>query len=463
MTAPAPKTDALAERLNSLTDEDLGKILADLRLRFGAAEASAAQTCIRCGLCSRVCHYFLTDPNLKNMPAYKLNLVLSVYKAHFLPEGRVLGSWIGARRLDRETVREWVDVLFGRCSGCGRCTVNCTSGINIGGIVRAARGALTAAGLVPPELQSTILLAVEQGNNMGIPRRDWLETLDWIQDELRNETGDPEARIPIDAPGANVLYAVNPREPKFFPLSLLAAAKMFHAAGESWTFSSEFYDVTNYGLYSGDNALAGLLSDRLYREAERLKVGTLILGECGHGFNANRWEAPEWLKKTPPVPVRSILEAAEDYVRDGRIRFDPSRNAKPVTLHDPCNLVRLGGIVEAQRFLLKNAVSRFVEMTPNRRQNYCCGGGGGQLAMTRYARRRLDAGRRKAEQIKNTGAEIVAAPCHNCIDQLMDLNREYKLGIEVKTVVEVLAEAIVPPPPGTRLPGLKDAARLASP
>lgn len=445
MTASAPKTDALEERLNNLTDDDLAGILAELRRRVGAAEAAAAQTCIRCGLCGRSCHYFLTDPNLKNLPAYKLNLVLAVIKAHFLPEGSILGAWIGARRLDRAMVREWIDALFGRCSGCGRCTINCTSGIHIGGIIRAARGALAAAGLVPPELQSTVLLAVEQGNNMGIPKIDWLETLEWIQDELRTETGDPDARIPIDAPGANVLYAVNPREPKFFPLSLLAAARMFHAAGESWTFSSDCYDVTNYGLYSGDNARAGLLSGRLYREAERLKAGALILGECGHGFNSNRWEAPEWLKTTPSVPIRSILELAADYVRDGRIKLDPARNAKRVTLHDPCNLVRLGGIVETQRFLLKSAVTDFVEMTPNRRDNYCCGGGGGQLSMTRYARRRLDAGRIKAEQIRKTGAGIVAAPCHNCIDQLADLNREYKLGIEVKTVVEVLAEAIMSP------------------
>jgi len=443
MTTPAPKTDALEERLNSLTDEDLLKILAEFRRRCGAAEAAAAQTCIRCGLCGQACHYFLTEPVLENLPAYKLNLVLAVFKAHFMPEGNLMGAWIGARRLDRKMVREWVDVLFGRCSGCGRCTVNCTSGINIAGFIRAARGALAAAGLVPPELQSTVMLAVEKGNNMGIPREDWLETLDWIQDELRAETGDPRACIPIDAPGANLFYTVNPREPKFFPLSLLAAAKLFYAAGESWTFSSDFYDVTNYGLYSGDDAHAGLLSDRLVLAAQQFKAGALILGECGHGFVSNRWEAPEWLKKRCPVPVKSVLEVAAGYIRSGRVRLDPSRNQKPFTLHDPCNLVRLGGIIEEQRFLLKSAVSQFIEMTPNRQKNYCCGGGGGQLSMTRYARRRLTAGRIKAEQIRKTGAKIVVAPCHNCIDQLMDLNREYKLGVEVKTVVEVLAEAIV--------------------
>lgn len=445
MEYPATIKDRLEERLDSLTGEDLEKILAEFRRRFSASDVAAVNTCVRCGLCAEACHYYLTSGELEDLPAYKLNLVLGVFKRHFTPAGKLGGAWTGAKTLDAAMVREWVDTLFGRCSGCGRCTINCTSGINIHALIRAARGALAAAGLVPPELQSTVMMAVEQGNNMGIPRQEWLETVAWIEEELQAETGDPRARIPIDAKGARILYTVNPREPKFFPLSLLAAAKLFYAAGESWTFSSDHYDVTNYGLYSGDDAQAGLLSDRLVRAKEQLGAEILVLGECGHGFASTRWEAPQWLNRRFPFPVKSVLEVAADYVRAGKITLDPSRNRKPVTLHDPCNLVRLGGVVEEQRTLLERAVTDFREMTPNRQKNYCCGGGGGQLSMTRYAKRRLAAGRIKAEQIRKTEAKIVVAPCHNCIDQLTELSREYKLGTEVKTVIEVVADAIVLP------------------
>jgi Fe-S oxidoreductase len=131
------------------------------------------------------------------------------------------------------------------------------------------------------------------------------------------------------------------------------------------------------------------------------------------------------------------------YIAQGRLRLDPSRNAALTTLHDPCNLVRLGGIVEEPRAILSSVVARWVEMTPNRERNFCCGGGGGQLAMGRYARRRLDAGRPKAEQIRATGAKVVAAPCHNCIDQLSDLNKEYGLGVKVTTICELVAGALV--------------------
>ena len=133
----------------------------------------------------------------------------------------------------------------------------------------------------------------------------------------------------------------------------------------------------------------------------------------------------------------------DEYLESGRIRVDPARNPKTVTLHDPCNLVRHGGVSEPQRRVLRQSVSHFVEMTPAREHNFCCGGGGGQLAMAAYKDRRIRSGGMKAQQISDTGAEIVVAPCHNCIDQLMELNKEYKLGVQIKTVAEMVADALV--------------------
>ena len=85
----------------------------------------------------------------------------------------------------------------------------------------------------------------------------------------------------------------------------------------------------------------------------------------------------------------------------------------------------------------------FVEMTPNGNDNLCCGGGGGQLAMSEYNERRLKIGELKAEQIRKTGAKIVATPCHNCVDQLMQLNVTFKLNVQIKTLAEIVADAIV--------------------
>jgi len=433
------------ECLDRLRPEDFKTAVRRLAEALDASSVVNLESCVRCGLCAESCHYYLDDGDLRSIPAAKLNLVIRVFKRHLSPGGRMLRKWTGAREFDAAEVREWIDSLYGRCTLCGRCALNCTMGINIPAVIRKARGVLASLGLVPEGLDSTVDLARDSGNNMGISKSEWVETVAWLEEELQAETGDPSARLPLDASGADFLYLVNPREPKFYPLTLTAVGKIFHAAGTKWTMSSDFFDVTNYAYYSGDDSIAALISSRTKETAKRLGVKSIVLSECGHGFVSNRWEAPEWLSAETGFKVQSVLQLVAGYIHEGRLRFDPARNPKPVTLHDPCNLVRLGGIVEEQRFILRQAVSHFVEMIPNREQNYCCGGGGGQLAMTAFASRRRSAGRIKSEQIRRTKARIVATPCHNCLDQLAELNKHHKIGVEIKSVLELAAESLVLP------------------
>jgi len=400
-------------------------------------------SCVHCGLCGSSCHYYLRYRDPRFIPGNKVDQIARLYRRYFSQLGRILPGWIGARDLDDEGIEEMVDVIFGGCTMCGRCSVHCSIGVDIPFLVRTARTMMVEMGLVPKGLQSTIDAAVATGNNMAIPRGELIDTLEWLEEDLRMEVKDDRAAIPRDAVGKRILYTLNPREPKFFPLSISAMAKILYAAGESWTISTHCYDVTNYAYYSGDDGTARRLVERLFNEVKKLKAEALVLAECGHGFRAIRWEGPGWLEQAYPYPVLSVVELVAGYLRSGRIRLDRSLNAERVTLHDPCNLVRAGGVIEEQRYLLREAAADFVEMFPNREDNYCCGGGGGQLSMSEYRDRRVEAGETKANQIRETGARIVATPCHNCIDQLMELNKVYELNVEIKTVAEIVADALV--------------------
>jgi len=440
-----PELDELETRLEALTAGDFERALDVFRSKLKEAEASYLNSCVHCGLCAGSCHYHRMEPTLENIPAHKLELISSVFKGHFTTMGRLAPGLVGARSFDKSMARAWLDAVFGRCSLCGRCSINCTIGIAMPRIFRAARAALGAMGLTPPDLQATVDNSLEHGNNMAVTKEDWVETVQWIEEELQMETGDPGAKLPLDKQGSKILFTVNPREPKFFPLSLQASAKVFWAAKEDWTLASDGgWDLTNYGLFNCNDDQAGTITQNLVDAMARLGCTTLVIGECGHGYGAARWEGPEWLQQDYPFEVKSILELMDDYVREGRIQLDPGKNALPVTLHDPCNLVRHGGICEAQRRVLRKSVATFTEMTPNRVENFCCGGGGGQLAMARYKTRRLQSGGVKAEQIKASGAKVVVAPCHNCIDQLMELNKDYKLNVQIKTVAEMVADALIP-------------------
>ena len=58
---------------------------------------------------------------------------------------------------------------------------------------------------------------------------------------------------------------------------------------------------------------------------------------------------------------------------------------------------------------------------------------------------RLKGGEIKAQQIRETGAKIVFVPCHNCIDQIRDLSKEYDLGIKAIHFKEAITEHMVIP------------------
>lgn len=432
-----------AQTLAGGVDEMTRTARAALRKALKGLAAYHMDACVKCGLCGESCHVYRSDPVPENLPAAKAAKVIRHFRYYHTTVGRVAPFLVGAKRLTPAALDEIVEAVYGRCTGCGRCGLNCSVGADVGAIIRAGRNVVAAAAKVPPNLQAVVDNQLNTGNQMAIPVEELKETAAWLSGDLRLEMGDEDVRIHVDEPGKRVFYLVNPREIKFFPLSLSAAAGVFHAAGESWTMSSKFYDVTNYGLYSGDDSAAARITGQVMEEAARLGAEEVVLSECGHGFRSFRWEGPNWLSEKYRIKVRSVLEVMLDYIEDGRIKVDPGKNVERVTLHDPCNLVRWGGVSEPQRKILGAVANDFVEMTPNREQNFCCGGGGGMLSMSEYGDRRVRSGAVKAEQVKATGAKIVAAPCHNCADQLLEINKKYSLGVEVLSVCELVYNALV--------------------
>lgn len=400
-------------------------------------------SCVHCGLCADSCIYYLTTKDEKYIPAKKVDIISSLYRHYCTFTGKYFPKLTNARRLDEEIVDKMVDQLFGACTLCGRCNTHCSIGVDIAYVVRAGREMLSEMGYVPATLQSTVNAALETGNNMAIPTEEFTDTLSWLEEDLRDEVNDPNASIPLNLPNTNILYTLNPREPKFFPLSISAMAKIFYAAKESWTLSTNMYDVTNYAYYTSNNEEAVTIAERLFNEIMNLKAKRCVLAECGHGSRAFRWEAPNYLQKSFPFQVITSVELLAEYISQGRLKLDKNLNKEVMTLHDPCNLVREGGIIDQQRYILKHAASEFIEMTPHGIDNYCCGGGGGQLAMSEYNERRMKIAEIKAEQIRKTGASIVVSPCHNCVDQLMQIDNKFKLGVKIKTLAEIVADAII--------------------
>lgn len=223
--------------------------------------------------------------------------------------------------------------------------------------------------------------------------------------------------------------------------TLMGIAAVLQAAGISWTIGSGYFDAINYGLFYNDWVLERVIQ-KLVSERQRLNAAKILIGECGHASRSAKQFVPTFNPDRTP-PVVSILELTWEIIRDGRIKLDTEAIQERVTYHDPCNMARTGWIVEQPRNILHSFIKNFVEMTPNRTQNYCCGGGGGLVSLDEtYEFRMQIAGKTKIEQILATGAEIVVSPCANCKKQLRELVNYHKLPVQVVGVHDLILRAI---------------------
>ena len=403
--------------------------------------------CVHCGMCTESCHYVLANPDDPSYaPAYKADQIRKIFKRNFDWTGRIFPWWVHAEdiRTDEE-LEKLKDIVFGKCTNCRRCSINCPMGVDFALLNRMARGLLVSVGIMPEGVAVVSKDQWEVGNQMGVLPQDYIETLEWLSDELEDEFKDPSARIPIDKTDAEIVYTINPREVKYDPRTISDAARIFYLAGENWTMPSEGWDMTNFGLFSGDDELGGVVARRVYDKVQELRGKKLVMSECGHGYRSTRCEGPNWSGEEIPFVMESSVQTMLRYIREGRIKVDKSRNKDSYTFHDSCNNARSCGFFEEPRELLNLVVPDFREMYPNRAENFCCTGGGGAMSMSEYTPERLKSAKIKADQLKATSAKVVVTSCHNCVDGLTDVIRHYKLGMKVAQLVNLTAGALVIP------------------
>jgi Fe-S oxidoreductase len=132
--------------------------------------------------------------------------------------------------------------------------------------------------------------------------------------------------------------------------------------------------------------------------------------------------------------VKDITELlAGQFSYKGGEKTGPDRDGVVVTYHDPCHLGRAQGIRDEPRELLERSGMTFKEM---KNPCKCCGLGGG-LTFTNYDLS-MEIAKNKVEDIKGTGAQVVATACPGCIIQLKDGLHRFGVNAKVVHLVELL-------------------------
>ena len=398
------------------------------------------RTRTKCARCSTECFLYQATGDEKYVPCARSGLLLDVYQRYFTLGGK-LKSLFGGSELTDKKIEEMAEA-FWNCTACRRCLLECPIGIDHGLITHLGRYILSEIGIVPRALQVSVRAQLdgEHKNTSNIPIIAFKDTIEFLEEDMEEERGVP-IKFPLDQQADYIFFA---------PVSdylmeaetLMGIAAVFYATGDSWAIGTQFPDAINYGLFYNDHLLDRIING-VHDEFKRLGGKTVLIGECGHASRTAKAFMPTYCGKDAP-PVVNILEYTYKAWKDGKIKFDPNAITETVTYHDPCNLARSGWITEQPRELIKAFCTNFVEMTPNRTENYCCGGGGGTVSIDELRPYRTGiSGQAKAEQIRRTGAKIVIAPCANCKKQIREVIEDNKLDCELVGLHDLIYKAII--------------------
>jgi Fe-S oxidoreductase len=412
-------------------DKEKKKKLLDLfRSKLDKPTLYSLEVCSRCGLCKDACFAYASVPKLEYIPSWRAEVVRKIYKRYFKLSGRLFPYWGEAKEIDDETMKQLNDVAY-TCTGCRRCMMYCPFGVDTQAIQSIAKLLLVGNESEPEILSMLADASIEKGKSLDLYKDSFIQGIRNLEKEvIAKWKGESDQIIPLDAEGANILYVALAGAHSIIP-----TASIFNAAKENWTLS--FFEAVNFGAFVGDPTKTQLIAKRIIDEAIRLKVKEVVICECGTAFRVMKHLVGE-----QPFEVSHIAEVVARYLREGRIRVEKDRIKGLITYHDPCQSARNGGVIEEPRYVLSQLTSHFVEMTPNREYNWCCGGGGGLVALENEDFRERT-GKIKVEQIKATGASMVSTGCENCQTQLKFLSDRYKTGVKVEFMTNLVANSLV--------------------
>lgn len=431
--------------------------------------------CVRCGACADKCHYFIGSGDPRNMPVLRAELLRSVYRGEFTLAGKILGKFVGGRKLTLEVLKEWWYYFF-QCSECRRCSVFCPYGIDTAEITIMGRELLNLVGLNIDWIATPAANCYRTGNHLGIQPHAFRDMIDFFCDDLEDITGiRPEPSF--NKKGADILF-ITPSGDVFADpgtytcmgyLLLFEYLKREYGLDVTWsTYASE---GGNFGFFTSHETMKRLNS-KMYMEADRLGVKWIIGGECGHMWRVihqymdtlNGADFQSANMETPVSPITGtvfenarstkmihICEFTADLIKHGKLNLDKSRNDNVrLTWHDSCNPSRGMGMLEEPRYIVKNVCNHFFEMPEGtiREKTFCCGGGAG-LNAGENNELRMMGGLPRANAVKYVherhGVNMLGCVC--AIDRavLPNLMNYWVPDVQVTGLHELVGNALVLP------------------
>ena len=373
-----------------------------------------ARHCVRCGLCLSVCPGYRESLNETDSPRARVALVQA------LEEGLL------------EAPTDGYSAAFFRCLLCGACTFVCPSGVAVDRILELTRGELASQGLLPQAL-SDLDARIAQYRNISAEANEG--RLIWADNLPTPPTGLGKER-------AEVAYFVGCVS-SFFPRSYKvpqAFVQILERAGVDYVLLGGAEWCCGYPMFiNGEMERA---RDLIYHNVETVRAMGVkkVVVTCASCYHFWKHSYPAALgTEDLGLEVQHATEFLADLLEAGKLKLRELR--ENVTYHDPCDLGRKGGVIEAPRRVLAQIPGlRLIEMAENRDSSHCCGGGGNLESFAPQVGQAV--ARNRIRQAAEVGAGTLVSACQQCERTLANAVRAERIRIRVKDITEVVLEAL---------------------
>jgi len=372
-------------------------------------------TCAHCGYCQDICPIYVEIPWESASPRGKIYWIQ-----------KILGS--GFLRPDVDVDENFVNRLF-QCTLCGRCHEVCQTMIDTIKLWNIARAEIYLSGLRPKNLTAIANNLEETRNPYGLDadmRLDWADFTGLEEIPVKDE-----AEVAYFVGCTTAFKGVNQN-------IAYATSRLLNHLEEDWTLlGEEEWCCGSPLLMAGDEEKAKEFAEYNIEEIERRGVEVLLTG-CPSCYRMWKFEIPEILGRELNFTVEHSVQHILQRIDEGKVT--PSTSDEKLTYHDPCELSRLGGVLNEPREVLKAFSSNFVEMPEHGMDVRCCGGGG--LLQATDNELRLSIAKHRLEQAESVGAEILTSACPACKTTFLDALRSTGGDLEVLDVVEYIAQQL---------------------
>ncbi len=384
-------------------EEELETLLSSMD-RLSKKQTLDIFSCVECGRCTEVCpanrgggvldpkHNFILD--LKDS-------IMNTNDVNVINEINVEAGW--------------------ECTSCQACTEACPVGNEVEKSDEIRNLQVLVEGNVPQEYQKLFMNLQTTGNTEGASSSK-------LADKLPKYDGTQEFVLWL---GCFAKYELDPK----YGESVMNMAKILDKANMTYGILAKEKCTGEPANKLGDKLTYNML---MQENLETLKEVKKVITMCPHctvnlGSEYAKYEKIEY-------EVFHHTQIIEDLIKNNKITVNKN-NTDKVTFHDPCNLSRGMGEVDAPRTAIKASCGNFNELEENGKNTLCCGAGGG-LWWKKETQGRAHLVR--AEQVIESGNDTVVTGCSFCYGMMNQglgpLTPSDQEQIKVKDVADIVAE-----------------------